>query len=245
MNEILAGKVKTVYEAENPDEVLIKFHDKVTAGNGEKEDNPDGKGAINCKISAMLFRQLEKAGVFTHYIDMVDDTIMLCKKVRIIPLEVVVRNIAAGSIVRQTPFDEGLKFSNPLVEFYLKDDSKNDPLLTLDRVRLMGYDPKPFITRALKINNTLKAAFYLIGLNLVDFKVEFGYTSDGRLLLADEISPDGCRLWKIGTHESMDKDLFRNDTGDIINAYQKILDDLSDIISITDMSLKDEETRTT
>ena len=151
---------------------------------------------------------------------------MLCKKVEIIPLEVIVRNIAAGSIVRQTTIPEGKLFYVPLVEFHLKDDSKDDPLLTYDRMKLMGYDQAEFIKPALDINKILTKIFFIIGLDLIDFKIEFGTDKDGNLFLADEISPDSCRLWKTGTRTSFDKDLFRKDKGDIVEAYKHILDKL-------------------
>jgi phosphoribosylaminoimidazole-succinocarboxamide synthase len=153
---------------------------------------------------------------------------MSCKKVDIIPLEVIVRNISAGSICRQTTIPEGKLFIKPLVEFHLKDDSKDDPLLTFDRMKYMGYDPEEFIEPALKINKVLIKVFHNIGLDLVDFKVEFGVDSKGNLILADEISPDSCRLWKTGTQQSMDKDLFRNDEGDIIEPYKIILKKLQE-----------------
>ncbi len=227
MKEIHRGKVKTVFACPNdPNEIMIKFEDKVTAGNGEKEDNPEDKGSINCQISTIIFKELEKAGIATHYVDTPFADVMRCKKVNIVPLEVVVRNLAAGSIVRQTTIKKGRFFHPPLVEFYLKDDKKNDPLLTPDRLKIMEYDPEPFIYQALRINEVLLRLFSRINLDLVDFKLEFGWTHDGELLLADEISPDSCRLWKAGTSQSMDKDLFRNDCGDIINAYKSILLDL-------------------
>ena len=232
MKELVKGKVKTVYAVDDVDRVMIMYHDKVTAGNGEKEDQPVGKGAINCQISGILFKLIKGSTIRTHYLDTVGHT-MLCKKVDIVPIEVVVRNIAAGSIVRQTTIDEGTVFNTPLVEFYLKDDDKNDPLLTKRRLRLMGYDLnkdiEPLEQMAHDVNYKLKRIFEKIGLTLVDFKLEFGYDSNGTLLLADELSPDGMRLWKEGTQESMDKDIFRKGDGNIIPVYQKILDDLLNI----------------
>ena len=154
---------------------------------------------------------------------------MCCTKVDIVPLEVIVRNLAAGSIVRQTTIPKGRLFYKPLVEFHLKDDSKNDPLLTPDRMKIMGYEPETFIETALAINTVLIKLFHQIDLDLVDFKIEFGYDSEGNLLLADELSPDSCRLWKTGTKESMDKDLFRNDEGNIVVAYKDILKRLKEL----------------
>ena len=226
MKELIKGKVKTVYAVDDVNRVMIMYHDKVTAGNGEKEDVIESKGEINCKITDILFKELEKQGVQTHRVDTIGHT-MLCTKVDIIPVEFVVRNVAAGSIVRQTTLEQGREFEFPLVEYYLKDDSKNDPLLTEDRLTLMGYDNlTPINMKCLAINMVLKDIFSRIGLTLVDFKLEFGYDSRQNLLLADELSPDSMRLWKTGTQESMDKDIFRKGDGNIIPAYQKILDDL-------------------
>ena len=226
MKELIKGKVKTVYSVDDVNRVMIMYHDKVTAGNGEKEDIIKSKGEINCKITDILFKELEKQGIQTHRVDTIGHT-MLCTKVDIIPVEFVVRNVAAGSIVRQTTLEQGREFEFPLVEYYLKDDSKNDPLLTEDRLTLMGYDNlTPINMKCLAINMVLKDIFSRIGLTLVDFKLEFGYDSRQNLLLADELSPDSMRLWKTGTQESMDKDIFRKGDGNIIPAYQKILDDL-------------------
>ena len=233
MKELVKGKVKTVYAVDDVDRVMIMYHDKVTAGNGEKEDQPVGKGAINCAISTILFNLIRGVTIRTHHISTVGPT-MLCKKVDIIPIEVVVRNIAAGSIVRQTTIEEGTLFDTPLVEFYLKDDDKNDPLLTKRRLRLMGYDLhkeiEPLEQMAHDINYKLRRIFEKIDLTLVDFKLEFGYDSEGNLLLADELSPDGMRLWKKDTQESMDKDLFRKGEGDIVEAYNQILDALIKLV---------------
>lgn len=226
MKELYKGKVKTILETENPDEILIWFEDKVTCGNGKQETHIPGKGEINCEISAILFEKLHRLGIKTHYIDRPESNIMRCRKVDIIPLEVVVRNIATGSIIRETTIQEGTRFSPELIEFYLKDDSKNDPLLTSDRMNMMGYDMnniRLFKGMAHEINTMLKQIFDSIDIDLVDFKLEFGLTSKGEIILADEISPDGCRLWRKGTTESMDKDLYRKNTGNIMEAYQQIL----------------------
>ena len=229
MNEILAGKVKTVYETAEPQEVLIRYEDKVTAGNGRKIDFPEGKGRLCCEISSLLFKLMEKRNIKTHYISMPTNTTMCCKKVDIIPIEVVVRNVATGSIVRQTTLEEGTEFSNPLVEFYLKDDEKDDPLLTEDRARLMGDYPLLTLKHiASEVNVILQDIFNKIDLTLVDFKLEFGYDSERNLLLADELSPDGMRLWREG--KSFDKDLFRKEKGDIVEAYKYILTKLRKFI---------------
>ena len=227
MTEIIQGKVKTVFEMDNPEEVLIQYEDRVTAGNGKKELYVEDKGAICCEISRLLFLRLEEEGIRTHYITMPTHKAMCCRRVEIIPIEVVVRNIAAGSIVRETTLEEGKVINWPLVEFYLKDDEKDDPLLTEDRICLMGYGGEidELIYQAREINDILKDIFYKIGLTLVDFKLEFGYDCNDNLLLADELSPDGMRLWKDG--KSFDKDLFRKDKGNIIDAYKYILQRLT------------------
>ncbi len=228
MNELVKGKVKTVFSTSEPDEVLIQYEDRVTAGNGKKELNVKDKGSTCCEISSIIFKKLEEYSIKTHYLSNPTYNSMLCKKVDIIPLEVIVRNLAAGSIVRQTTLPQGKLFYKPLVEFHLKDDSKDDPLLTPARMMLMGYDPDTFIDTAIAINSVLIKVFHNIGLDLVDFKVEFGVDSKGNLLLADEISPDSCRLWKTGTQKSMDKDLFRNDEGGLMDSYHWILKKLQE-----------------
>jgi len=227
MNEILAGKVKTVYDVDgDPTRVHIKFHDKVTAGNGRLVEYPQEKGKVCCLISALLFEKLENSGIRNHYISTVGLDTMLCRKLTIIPVEVIVRNIAAGSIVKNTNINEGTLIQPAIVEYFLKDDAKDDPLLTYDRVRLMGIDPSPMKERALEINFELQSLFTLMGIDLVDFKLEFGYDAHGDLFLADELSPDNMRLWKKNTKERFDKDLFRKDEGDIVQAYKYILQHL-------------------
>ena len=225
--EILHGKVKTVFTTSEPDKVLIQYEDRVTAGNGKKELWVENKGRVCCEISSILFEELEKFGIKTHYLNIIPISIMSCKKVDIIPIEVVVRNVAAGSIVRQTTLEEGRIINWPLVEYYLKDDEKDDPLLTEDRIRLMGdYPLRDMEQTAREVNGILSKIFREIGFTLVDFKLEFGNDSERNLLLADELSPHGLRLWKNGTSESYDKDLFRKEKGDIVAAYQYILKEL-------------------
>ena len=225
------GKVKSLYRmADEPEKVYIHFHDKVTAGNGRRVDFPDDKGKTCCLISALLFELLEKRGIKTHYIDCPRLDTLLCKKLTIIPVEVIVRNIAAGSIVSQTTIEEGRLIQPPIVEFFLKDDAKDDPLLTPDRVRLMGVDPEPLKEQAEEINNHLQMLFTLCGIDLVDFKLEFGYDAHGDLFLADELSPDNMRLWRKGTRERFDKDLFRKDEGNIVEAYKIILTKLRQFV---------------
>jgi len=221
------GKVKSLYRmADEPERVYIHFHDKVTAGNGRRVDFPEGKGKTCCLISALLFEYIGKQGLRTHYIDCPSLDTLLCKKLTIIPVEVIVRNIAAGSLVRQTTLEEGTLLNPPLVEYFLKDDAKDDPLLTPDRVGLMGIDPEPMKQAALNVNNHFQILFAQLGIDVVDFKLEFGYDANGNLCLADELSPDNMRLWKKGTKERFDKDIFRKEEGDIVAAYQYILQEL-------------------
>ena len=224
MTEILKGKVKTVYDVpEQADKVKIVFHDKVTAWNGKHVEDPEEKGKVCCLISALLFELMERNSIKTHFIGTEGLDTLLCKKLTIIPVEFIVRNIAAGSIVKTTTISEGTLINPPIVEYFLKDDEKDDPLLTYDRVRLMGIDPEPMKQQALEINYQLQSLFTLCGIDLVDFKLEFGYDAHGDLFLADELSPDNMRLLKKGTKERFDKDLFRKDEGDIVEAYKHIL----------------------
>ncbi len=223
---LIKGKVKTVYETDNPNEVVIHYEDRVTAGNGRKELWIEDKGAVCCQISRILFNVLEQRGIRTHYITMPNNNSMCCTKLDIIPIEVVVRNIAAGSIVRQTTIEEGTEFEHPLVEFYLKDDEKDDPLLTDDRVIIMGYGMiiQQLDDIAREVNSVLRGIFNQMDLTLVDFKLEFGYDVNDNLVLGDELSPDGMRLWRDGI--SFDKDLFRKENGNIMSAYKYILEEL-------------------
>ena len=226
-NLLMQGKVKSVYQiGGDPEKVYVYFHDKVTAGNGKKIDFPEGKGKVCCLISALLFEYMEKQGIKTHYLDCPALDTLLCRKLEIIPVEVIVRNIAAGGIVRQTTLSEGTIIQPSIVEYFLKDDEKDDPLLTPDRVRLMGIDPEPMKVIAIDINYHLQCLFTLMGIDLVDFKLEFGYDAHGDLFLADELSPDNMRLWKKGTQQKFDKDLFRKEEGDIVEAYKYILSQL-------------------
>ena len=225
--KLLEGKVKTVFETDEEDKVLIKYEDKVSAFNGEHMEYPRDKGATCCMISALLFERLESVGIKTHYLSVPTLNKMLCRNVKIVPVEVICRNRAAGSIIEHTEgLEDGQLFDPPIIEFFLKDDYKGDPLLTLDRLRLMGIDPEPFILRTTSINWELQKIFDKIGMDLIDFKLEFGYDDSGGLNLADEISPDSMRLWKKGTKERFDKDLFRKDEGDIVEAYKYILQKL-------------------
>ena len=220
------GKVKNFYDTEDAQTVLIKYEDKVTAFDGKMVDYPDEKGKVCCLISALLFEKLAASGIRTHFLELPSLNTMLCKRLTIYPVEVICRNIAAGSIVKNTTINEGTVLQPPIIEFFLKDDAKGDPLLTKDRVRLMGVNPDPLKEQALLINGQLQVLFTLLGIDLVDFKLEFGYDAHGDLYLADELSPDSMRLWKKGTKERFDKDLFRKDEGDIVEAYKYILQKL-------------------
>ena len=226
MKELMHGKVKTLYDTEDAQTVLIKYEDKVTAFDGKMVDYPDEKGKVCCLISALLFEKLAASGIRTHFLELPSLNTMLCKRLTIYPVEVICRNIAAGSIVKNTTINEGTVLQPPIIEFFLKDDAKGDPLLTEDRVRLMGVNPDPLKEQALLINGQLQVLFTLLGIDLVDFKLEFGYDAHGDLYLADELSPDSMRLWKKGTKERFDKDLFRKDEGDIVEAYKYILQKL-------------------
>ena len=228
MNELMHGKVKTLYDVPGEAEkVLIKYEDKVTAFDGKMVDYPSEKGKVCCLISALLFEKLEASGIKTHYLSLPSLNTMICRKLTIFPVEVICRNIAAGSIVKNTDgLTEGQLLQPPIVEFFLKNDSKGDPLLTEDRVRLMGVDPSPLKHTALEINGQLQVLFTLMGIDLVDFKLEFGHDGHGDVYLADELSPDSMRLWSKGTKERFDKDLFRKDEGDIVEAYKIILSKL-------------------
>ena len=226
MMHLNSGKTKSIYTDEDPNTVLIKFNDTITANNGKKTAEIYRKGLINCQISQNLFILLEKAGVDTHYLSRRASTYLLVKKAEVIPIEVVVRNKAAGGICRQTTIEKGTDLSPALVEFYLKDDSKNDPLLTTDRIIKMGYDINlidELTTKAHQVNFILKDVFKRADYQLVDFKLEFGYSvEDNKLILVDEISPDSCRLWEEGTNKSHDKDLFRQDTDDLDDQVQDV-----------------------
>ena len=226
------GKAKILYPTEDPNVLLTYFKDDATAFNAQKKGTIVDKGIINCEITTHLFKLIAKQGIPTHYIDNPSPREMRVKAVQIIPLEVVVRNIAAGSLCKQTGIVLGTVLPQPLVEFYYKDDAMGDPLLTLDRLYLIkAATPDQVMalqTKALEIDRLLTDFFSQCGITLVDFKLEFGLDKTGQILLADEISPDSCRLWL--TDESdpikriLDKDRFRQDLGQVEGAYQQVLD---------------------
>jgi phosphoribosylaminoimidazole-succinocarboxamide synthase len=220
------GKAKKIFATDQPDRVIQYFKDDATAFNAQKRGTIVDKGVINNKVSERLFRVLETAGVMTHFIERLSDREMLTKRVAIVPIEVVVRNMTAGSLVKRLGLKEGEPIEPPVVEFYYKNDALGDPLISEEHVRLMKLaDPKvvdEIKQQARKINSVLQPFFKERKMILVDFKLEFGL-HNGTLILADEISPDTCRFWDAGTKESMDKDRFRKDLGKIEEAYQEVL----------------------
>ncbi|WP_073600516.1 phosphoribosylaminoimidazolesuccinocarboxamide synthase [Hydrococcus rivularis] len=230
VEKLYEGKAKILYPTEDEEILLTYFKDDATAFNAQKRGQIRGKGEINCAISAALFEWLESLGIPTHYIDRPERDRMRVKAVKILPIEVVVRNIAAGSLCKQTGLPEGKILPYPLVEFYLKNDALGDPLLTRDRLAILELATPQQLEQieamALKINQHLREFFERCGITLVDFKLEFGLDSGGQLLLADEISPDTCRLWdKAETDPKarvMDKDRFRRDLGEVESAYQRV-----------------------
>ncbi len=224
------GKAKKVFAHNDLDKVKIEFKDDATAFNALKKEKFEGKGKLNCLISARIFETLIKNNIPTHFIELENENTMIAKKIKVIPLEIVLRNTAYGSLCKQTTIKPGTFLSKPLIDFYLKDDELNDPLITKDRIELMNIissdDLELIINLTLKINVILKNFFKNIQLKLVDFKLEFGYDSENNILLGDEISPDNCRLWDLNqtndTIISLDKDRFRNDLGGLIEAYSEI-----------------------
>ncbi|MBF2080021.1 MAG: phosphoribosylaminoimidazolesuccinocarboxamide synthase [Synechococcales cyanobacterium T60_A2020_003] len=230
--KLYEGKAKVLYPTDDPKVLLTYFKDDATAFNAQKRGNILGKGEINCAISTYLFKLLEQNGIPTHFIDCPSPREMRVQAVKIVPLEVVVRNIAAGSLCQQTGLELGTVLKQPLVEFYYKNDALGDPLLTRDRLLLLELatpeQVERLTTMALQINQILSNFFAACGIALVDFKLEFGLNSDQTLLLADEISPDTCRLWNRDSTDPnqrvLDKDRFRHDLGDVEAAYQQVLE---------------------
>ena len=227
---IYEGKAKRVFSHDDLDKVVIEFKDDATAFNALKKAKFEGKGRLNCLISARIFEILLKNNIPTHFIELKNENTMIAKKIKVIPLEIVLRNIAYGSLCKQTTIKSGSVLAKPLIDIYLKNDELNDPLITRDRIELMGIlsskDLDLIIDLTLKVNGILKSFFKSIQLQLVDFKLEFGYDFKNNILLGDEISPDNCRLWDLnqnnGTIVSLDKDRFRNDLGGLIEAYSEI-----------------------
>lgn len=228
--KLYEGKAKILYTTEDDDILLTVFKDDATAFNAQKKGTIAGKGEVNCTVSAALFTWLESKGILTHYIDRVSVTQMRVREVKIIPIEVVLRNIAAGSLCKQTGLPLGKVLADPLVEFYLKNDDLGDPLLTRDRLMLLEIvspeQLEAIKAMTLNINQYLQQFFEICNIILVDFKLEFGLNKEGKLILADEISPDTCRLWdkdiKDPRDRVMDKDRFRQDLGEVESAYRSV-----------------------
>lgn len=223
---VYEGKTKKIFETADPDVVVQYFKDDATAFNAQKKGTIVEKGIVNNKVSERLFTLLEAGGVPTHFVERINDREMLTKKVRIVPIEVVVRNVVAGSLAKRLGLKEGEAITPPIVEFYYKNDALGDPLISEEHVRLLNLaDPDTVAqikTLALKVNSVLQPFFRERRMILVDFKLEFG-RHKGQVILADEISPDTCRFWDQATRESMDKDRFRKDLGKIEEAYQEVL----------------------
>lgn len=230
MTLVYEGKAKRVFSTDEDHVFRIEYKDEVTAGNGAKKDKMAGKGRLNNLITSYFFERLAKEGLESHFIKKLSDTEQLVKEVTIIPLEVVVRNYAAGSIVKRLGFDKGEAFASPLVEFYYKEDALNDPIITDEQVKLLGIaddnDISELKRQALVVNDMLVKIMDEMNLQLIDFKIEFGKDQDGNILLADEISPDTCRIWDKDTKENFDKDVYREDTGSLIDTYTKFYNKL-------------------
>ena len=231
MKELLyEGKAKRLYATEDEQVVLVEYKDSATAFNGQKKAEIAGKGKLNNEITSLLFLKLKENGIDSHFIKRVSENEQLVKKVAIIPLEVVVRNVAAGSLSKRLGIEEGAPLTAPIVEFYLINDQLGDPLVTVDHIYELKVASASEIAilreKALQIDKVLTDFFADLGIRLIDFKLEFGKDQDGQILLADEISPDTCRLWDKQTNEKLDKDVFRRDLGSLTEAYEKILEKL-------------------
>lgn len=225
--QMYEGKAKRVYATEDPSLVIVSYKDDATAFNGLKKGTIAGKGVINNKMSNFLMQILEKEGVKTHFVEELSDRDTLVKKVKILPLEVIIRNISAGSFAKHYGVEEGIVFVEPTIEFSYKNDDLGDPLLNEYHALALGIATKEEIalvkSMAFKINEVLKAYFKNLNVTLVDFKIEFGKTTDGEIVLADEISPDTCRFWDSTTGEKLDKDRFRRDLGGVEDAYREMM----------------------
>ena len=232
LEQIYEGKAKKVYKTDDPELYIVDYKDDATAFNGLKKGTIAGKGIINNKMSNRLMQMIEQKGVPTHFVRELSERETLVKKVSIVPLEVIVRNIAAGSFSKRYGVEEGMVFEEPVIEFSYKNDTLGDPLLNTDHALALKVATRAEIdtikSYALKVNSILKAFWAECGVTLVDFKLEFGKTADGSIILADEISPDTCRLWDSATGEKLDKDRFRRDLGGVEEAYAEIMKRLVD-----------------
>lgn len=223
---IYEGKAKRLYTTEDPDLVIIEYKDSFTAFDGEKKASMSGKGRLNNKISSKIFGYLADNGIESHFVKQIDDIHQIVKKVTILPLEVIVRNITTGSICKRLGVTEGMELPRPLIEFCLKDDDLHDPFICEDHAILFGWATEEEIKKikdiSFRFNELMKKYFAERGIVLVDFKLEFGKDSRGHLMLADEVSPDTCRFWDSSTGDRLDKDRFRKDLSDVLGAYEEI-----------------------
>ena len=225
--QLYEGKAKKVFATEDPNYVIVSYKDDATAFDGTKKGTILGKGAINNRMSNYLMRLLEKNGVATHFVEELNDRETVVKKVTIVPLEVIIRNISAGSFAKRYGVEEGIVFSAPTIEFSYKNDDLHDPLINSYHALALGLATAEEIEQikemAFTVNRVLKEYFLTLGVKLVDFKLEFGRLSDGTIVLADEISPDTCRFWDAETNEKLDKDRFRRDLGGVEDAYNEMM----------------------
>ena len=227
LEQLYEGKAKKVFKTDNPNEFIIEYKDDATAFNGEVKGSIGGKGVINNKMTGVIFTMLEEKGIPTHFVKILSENEQLVKAVTIFPLEVIIRNTAAGSMCKRLGLEEGLKLDSPIFEFCYKNDDFGDPVINDYHAIAMKLATAEEIEvirdMTFKINEILKAYFLERGINLVDFKIEFGKTNDGQIVLADEISPDTCRFWDVETNEKLDKDRFRRNLGHIEEAYEEML----------------------
>ena len=226
LNQIYEGKAKKVFATDNPEYYIVEYKDDATAFNGLKHGTIEGKGVINNKMSNAMFSLLEKNGVKTHFAEQINDRETVVKAVKIVPLEIIIRNVAAGSFSKRYGVEEGTALKNPTLEFSLKNDELNDPLINDSHITALGVATEKELEEiknlAYKVNEVLKEFFANIGVKLIDFKIEAGRLPNGEIILADEISPDTCRFWDAKTNEKLDKDRFRRDLGGVEEAYQEI-----------------------
>ncbi len=225
--QLYEGKAKKVYATDDENLYIVSYKDDATAFNGLKKGTIVGKGVVNNRMSNLCMQMLEKSGIPTHFVKELSDRDTLVKKVSIVPLEVIIRNISAGSFAKRYGVEEGIVFSEPTIEFSYKNDDLGDPLINRYHALALGLASKEEIqtieSMAFRINTLLKEYFKTLGITLVDFKLEFGKTADGNIVLADEISPDTCRFWDIKTGEKLDKDRFRRDMGGVEDAYREVM----------------------
>lgn len=224
------GKAKRLYQTEDPEILFVEYKDSATAFNGEKKAEIAGKGNLNNQITTLIFEKLQANGIASHFVKRISTNEQLVRKVDIIPIEVVTRNIAAGSLAKRLGSEEGTPLKRPIVEFYYKDDDLGDPLITTEHIEILDIatpaEVQDLYDKALQVNEVLRPIFAGVGVTLVDFKLEFGRDAAGNVLLADEISPDTCRLWDTQSNQKLDKDVFRRDLGSITEVYEIILNKL-------------------